>query len=50
MKIAKMANDPCCVPLCNNDKRYESGKERPPNKLRLLKLAFAFVSVQPREN
>ena len=27
MKIAKMANDPCCVSLCNNDKRYDSGKD-----------------------
>ena len=22
-----MANDQCCVPLCNNDKRYDSGKD-----------------------
>ena len=27
MKIAKMANDHCCVPLYNDDKRYDSGKD-----------------------
>lgn len=27
MEIAMMAHDHCCVPLCNNDKRYNSGKD-----------------------
>ena len=27
IKIAKMADVHCCVPFCNNDKRYDSGKD-----------------------
>ena len=27
MKIAKMAYSHCCVPLFNNDKRYDSSKD-----------------------
>ena len=27
IKITKVANDHCCVPLCNNEKRYDSGKD-----------------------
>ena len=27
IEIAKMAHDHCCVPLCSNDKRYDSGKD-----------------------
>ena len=27
MKIAKMANDPCCVPRFNNNTCYHSGKD-----------------------
>ena len=27
MKMAKMRTDHCCVPLCNNDKHYDSGKD-----------------------
>ena len=27
LKIAKMANDHRCVPLCNNDNRYDSEKD-----------------------
>ena len=27
MKIAKMANYHCCIPLCNNDKCYNSGED-----------------------
>ena len=27
MKIGEMANDRCCVPFCNIDKRYDSGKD-----------------------
>ena len=30
IKIAKMANDHCCAPLCNNDKQYNSGKDPSP--------------------
>ena len=26
IKIAKMANDQCCIPLCNNDERFDGGK------------------------
>lgn len=27
IKIAQMANNDCCVPLCNNDKQYDCGKD-----------------------
>ena len=27
MKIAKMAKDHCCIPLCNNDKHYNSSED-----------------------
>ena len=26
-KIAKMTKDHCCIPLCNNEKDYNSGKD-----------------------
>ena len=29
IKIAKMANDHCCLSLCNNDRRYDGGKDLP---------------------
>ena len=28
MKITKMVNDHCCLPLCDNDKRYDSSKDQ----------------------
>ena len=27
MQVAKMASDHCCVPLCNDDKHYDSSKD-----------------------
>ena len=27
MNIAKIVKDQCCVPLCNNDKHYDCGKD-----------------------
>lgn len=27
IKIAKMANDQCCIPLCNNDEQFNGGKD-----------------------
>ena len=58
IKIAKMANDHCCVPLCNDDKRNHSGtdlsyfnfpSDRQKTKAHtILHISTLFMPIQPR--